>query len=140
MAEPRAVMERQARLFATLGAVNAGLAVLLGAFGAHALRDTLSADHLATFGTAVDYHLVHALGLFAVAFVGAQLPGSTLLRWSGRLMSAGIVLFCGSLYALALTGLSRLGAITPLGGVCFTTAWILLALALIRDWRPAGAD
>ena len=125
-------MDRQARLFAGAGAVNAALAVALGAFGAHSLTDSLSPDRLDTFSTAAQYHFYHALGLFAVSFVGTQVRNQSLVRWSGRFMAGGIVLFSGSLYALALTGRSALGAITPLGGFCFLGAWGLLALALRR--------
>lgn len=129
----RGVMEKDTRRFALIGGINAGLAVALGAFGAHALEGTLPAQLMETFGTAAQYHFYHALGLFAVAFVGSQLPNSPRIRWSGWLMVGGIVLFSGSLYALALTGRSGLGAITPLGGVCFLAAWALLVLALVRD-------
>ena len=126
-------MHRKARLHAMIGGVNAAVAVLLGAFGAHALRGRISEALLQTWGTAVEYHFYHALGLFAVAFVASRLPDSRLVRWSGWLMLAGIFLFSGSLYALCLTGRSALGAITPFGGVAFVAAWVALAIAVLRE-------
>ena len=126
-------MDRQTRVFAVVGGVNAGLAVLLGAFGAHALSETLTPELMDTFETAVDYHFYHALGLVAVAFVGSQMQDSSRVRWAGWLMVLGIVLFSGSLYALCLTGQPMLGAITPLGGVSFVAAWTLLVVGLVMD-------
>ena len=107
-------------------------AVGLGAFGAHGLKDKLSADMLAVYRTGVDYHFYHALGLLALGMIAAHLPESDLVKWSGGLMAAGIVLFSGSLYLLALTGTRWLGAITPLGGAAWIVAWALLAAALLR--------
>ena len=83
------------------------------------------------YQTAAQYHFYHALGLIAAAFVATLLPDSSLPKWAGWLMSGGIVLFCGSLYLLSLTGTRWLGAITPLGGVAFIAAWLLLATALV---------
>ena len=104
---------RRVTTLATMCALNAGLAVLLGAFGAHALEGVLSERMLETFETATRYHFYHALGLFAVAFVAQLVPRSQAVAWSGRLMMAGIVLFSGSLYALSLSGITWLGAVTP---------------------------
>jgi uncharacterized membrane protein YgdD (TMEM256/DUF423 family)/glucose/arabinose dehydrogenase len=113
------------------GALSAGLAVGAGAFGAHALRSRLAPDLLAVFETAVRYHLVHALALLAVGLAASRLrPGEA--RLAGALFAAGTVLFAGSLYALALTGARALGAITPLGGVCWIAAWLIFARALFR--------
>jgi uncharacterized membrane protein YgdD (TMEM256/DUF423 family) len=106
--------------------------VALGAFGAHALKTRLSPEMLAVWHTGIEYHVLHALGLLAVGIVAIQLPGSALLRWSGRLMLAGIVLFSGSLYALALTGERWLGALTPIGGLAFLAAWALFVAAVLR--------
>src|SRR5438270_6548787 len=100
------------RLFFLLGGALALLAVAFGAFGAHALRDRLAPDLLATYETAVHYHFYHALGLFAVAYAAGRWPG-TATAAAGWLLVAGIVLFSGSLYLLALTGTRWLGAITP---------------------------
>jgi uncharacterized membrane protein YgdD (TMEM256/DUF423 family) len=120
------------RWFLILGGLNAGVAVILGAFGAHALKARLSSDMLAVFQTGVQYHFYHALGLFAVAFAASQLPDSALVRWSGLTMVFGILLFSGSLYVLSLTGQRGFGAITPVGGVGFLVAWILLVAAAVR--------
>ena len=118
-----------ARMFVIAGASSAALAVVLGAFGAHGLRARLPADLLAIYQTGCQYHVYHALGLLAVGLLGLHLPASGALRASGWLMLAGTVLFSGSLYALALTGQRWLGAITPLGGVAWIAAWVLMAYA-----------
>jgi uncharacterized membrane protein YgdD (TMEM256/DUF423 family) len=118
-----------ARFFLIAGALSAALAVVLGAFGAHGLRGRLPADLLAIYQTGCQYHVYHALGMLAVGLLGLHLPARTALRASGWLMLAGTVLFSGSLYLLAITGQRWLGAITPLGGVAFIGAWLLLAWA-----------
>jgi uncharacterized membrane protein YgdD (TMEM256/DUF423 family) len=120
------------RLWIVLGAVNAFLSVAAGAFGAHALKARLPADLLITFETGARYHMYHSLGLIAIGLV-AQLRPSLLLSAAGWAMVAGIVLFSGSLYALALTGIRILGAITPLGGLGFLAGWALLAAAVWRQ-------
>lgn len=109
------------------------LGVGLGAFGAHGLRSRLSPDMLAVFETGVRYHLYHALALIMAALVlgREQFQGSRLVTASGWLFVAGIVLFSGSLYVLAVTGIRGLGAITPLGGVAFLLGWALLAVAAL---------
>lgn len=126
-----------ARILLILGALNAMLAVMLGAFAAHGLRSRVPADLLVVFRTGVDYHFIHAFGLIACGLVAGRMAASGLIGWSGGLMLAGIVLFSGSLYALALSGERWLGAITPFGGVAFILAWLLFALAA---WRggPSG--
>jgi uncharacterized membrane protein YgdD (TMEM256/DUF423 family) len=125
-------MPTTARLFLVLAALAGAIAVMLGAFGAHALRAKLGADLLAVWNTAVQYHFWHALALFAIGLVALHLPESAALRWAGWLMLAGIVVFSGSLYALALTGVRGLGAVTPFGGVAFILGWLTLAWALMR--------
>jgi uncharacterized membrane protein YgdD (TMEM256/DUF423 family) len=125
-------MTSAARVFLAAGGLAALAAVALGAFGAHALKGRLSPEMLAVWHTAVEYHVFHALGLLAVGLVAAQLPESALLKWSGWLMLAGIVLFSGSLYALALTGARWLGVVTPAGGTAFLAAWALLVIAILR--------
>jgi uncharacterized membrane protein YgdD (TMEM256/DUF423 family) len=120
------------RPFFALGAISAAIAVAAGAFGAHALKARLPPDLLAVFETGVRYHLFHALGLLAVAWAAARFPGPA-VAWAGWLLVAGTVLFSGSLYALALTGLRGLGAVTPLGGVAFIAGWALLAWAALRS-------
>lgn len=114
------------RLFFTLGSVVAALAVALGAFGAHTLRNSLSAADLSTFEVGVRYQMYHALALFAVAWAASRWESSAVVV-AGWLFVAGIVLFSGSLYMLVLTGPRWLGAVTPLGGVAFLIGWILLA-------------
>jgi uncharacterized membrane protein YgdD (TMEM256/DUF423 family) len=116
-----------------LGALLLALGVGMGAFGAHALRDRLDAYSMGVWEKAVFYHLIHALGLlivFLLARTGA-IPGAAGNR-VGFLLTAGILLFSGSLYVLALTGMRVLGAVTPLGGVAFLAAWLLLCVDLFR--------
>jgi uncharacterized membrane protein YgdD (TMEM256/DUF423 family) len=121
-----------AKLFVILGALAAALGVALGAFGAHALKARLSADMLAVWQTAVQYHLWHALGLVAIGLLAQHLPASFLVRLGGWLILAGIVLFSGSLYVLALSGTRWLGAVTPFGGACFIAGWLAVAFAVLR--------
>ena len=125
-------MTSAAKVLLAAGGLAALAAVALGAFGAHALKGRLTPEMLAVWHTAVEYHMFHALGLLAVGLVATQLPASALLKWSGWLMLAGIVLFSGSLYALALTGVRWLGAVTPAGGTAFLAAWALLVIAILR--------
>ena len=125
-------MTPSAKTFLALGSVGMLLAVALGAFGAHALKKTLAPELMAVYETAVNYHFYHALGLLAVGLLALHLPESGTLRWAGFLMVVGLLLFSGSLYALSLSGLRWLGAITPAGGVAFLAAWLLLAVAVVR--------
>jgi uncharacterized membrane protein YgdD (TMEM256/DUF423 family) len=125
-------MTTSAKLFLAAGGLAALAAVALGAFGAHALKSRLSAEMLAVWHTGIEYHVYHALGLLAVGLAAQQLPDSGLLKWSGWLMLAGILLFSGSLYALALTGVRSLGAIAPVGGAAFLAAWALFVAAVLR--------
>jgi uncharacterized membrane protein YgdD (TMEM256/DUF423 family) len=119
-----------ARWFAT-GAWLAALGVAAGAFGAHGLKARLAAEGLAIWETAARYHLIHALALLATAWACDRWPGPY-TQAAGWLFVAGVALFSGSLYALALTGARALGAITPIGGLCFISGWVLLALAAMR--------
>ncbi|AKQ55601.1 DUF423 domain-containing protein [Bordetella hinzii] len=119
------------RPFVILAALNMIIAVGAGAFGAHGLKRVLDPEMLAVWQTGVLYHLIHALGLLAVAWLATRYS-SGLLPLAGWLMFAGIVLFSGSLYLLAGTGTRILGAITPLGGVAFLLSWALIAWAV---WR-----
>ena len=107
-------------------------AVALGAFGAHALKAKLAPDLTAVYQTAVQYHFWHALGLLAVGLLLVHKPESGALIAAAWLLLAGLILFCGSLYALALTGTRGLGAVAPAGGVAFLAAWIAVAWAA---WR-----
>ncbi|WP_096462920.1 DUF423 domain-containing protein [Sulfurifustis variabilis] len=109
------------------------LVVVLGAFGAHALRARIPAELMASYQTGILYHLFHALGLLAVGLIAAHLPASGLVRAAGWLMLVGTVLFSGSLYVLAISGVRALGAVTPFGGFAFIAAWLLLAVALFRS-------
>lgn len=125
-------MNSLARLFLLLGGANAALVVILGAFGAHALKARLSPEMMTVYHTGIQYHLFHALGLLAIGLAAAWIPASVSLKWSGWLMLAGIVLFSGSLYLLSLTGQRWLGAVTPFGGVAFIAAWVLFCIAVTR--------
>ncbi len=125
------MLSNMERVFLVLGAVSAGLAVAAGAFAAHGLRQRLSPEMLAVFETGVRYHMYHALGLLAVARLAGLGPGRA-TRVAGWLFVAGTLLFSGSLYGLALSGQRWLGAITPLGGVCFVAGWLALAWAGAR--------
>ena len=124
-------MSGSARLFAALGALNALMAVAAGAFGAHSLKARLGPDLLVVFETGARYQMYHALGLFAVAWLAAQRPSGLVLA-AGWLLQSGIVLFSFSLYALALSGVRTLGAVTPFGGVSFLVGWALFAWAALR--------
>ena len=116
-----------------LGALLLALAVMFGAFGAHALRGRLDTYALGIYERAVFYHFVHALGLVVVPLlVRAEWISAPVGTWVCVLLVAGILIFSGSLYALAMTGVRALGAITPIGGVSFVLAWLLLAVVLIR--------
>lgn len=117
------------RALLVLGALSAFSAVGLGAFGAHALRSRLTPERTATFETGVRYQLVHALGLFVVVFLRTIGPDAVAESVAGVLFVAGIVLFSGSLYVLALTGIRRWGIVTPFGGLCFLLGWLALAWA-----------
>jgi uncharacterized membrane protein YgdD (TMEM256/DUF423 family) len=119
------------KTFFALGAASAALAVLLGAFGAHGLKTRVTPEQLAVFETGVRYHLAHALGLLAAAWAAGRFGGDA-ARWGGWLLLAGTVLFSGSLYLLALTGVRWLGIVTPFGGVAFIVGWALLAMAALR--------
>lgn len=110
------------------GAVLAMLSVGIGAFGSHILKPIISEDYLKVYETGVQYHMFHALALVLIGLAAGQWGDSARLRWAGRLIGAGILLFSGSLYILSTSGIKILGAITPLGGVCFIAGWICFAL------------
>lgn len=121
------------RTFFLSGALLAGLAVALGAFAAHALKDRLDPALLANFETGARYQMYHALALLAVAGAVTRWPASPLPVWAGWLFVAGVVLFSGSLYVMAFTGLRWLGAVTPLGGAAFLAGWLCLIVAAWRN-------
>lgn len=114
------------KLFLMVGAVSGFLSVAAGAFGAHGLKDRLTADGLAVFETAARYHMYHALALVLVGVLASVRPSPTFAA-AGWAWIIGTVVFSGSLYALALTGVRGLGAITPIGGLAFLVGWALLA-------------
>jgi uncharacterized membrane protein YgdD (TMEM256/DUF423 family) len=101
----------------------------MGAFGAHALKASLSPESLAVYQTGVTYQMWHSLGLIAIALVQQSIPDSKRIAIAGWLMFLGILLFSGSLYLLVLLDMPKLGMITPIGGVCFLIAWLLLCLS-----------
>ncbi|MCU6435003.1 DUF423 domain-containing protein [Undibacterium sp. Jales W-56] len=120
------------RLLIIIAALNMLIAVAAGAFGAHGLKTVLSPEMLAVWQTAASYQTSHALGLFGIALLLPRWPSVWLLRAAAAMLS-GIVIFSGSLYLLAVTGLRWLGAITPIGGLALLLAWAMLAWAAYRD-------
>ncbi|HWK22762.1 MAG TPA: DUF423 domain-containing protein [Ureibacillus sp.] len=117
-----------------IGAILAFLGVVLGAFGAHALKEKFPEPRYEQiWNTAVQYQMYHAIGiiLLGILSMGGLIGSTSLLSWAGYLMLAGIVFFSGSLYVLALTGVKKLGAITPIGGLLFLAGWILLFIEVI---------
>ncbi|WP_391557970.1 DUF423 domain-containing protein [Robertmurraya sp.] len=120
------------KTFIILGAINAFLAVALGAFGAHGLEGRVEQKYLEIWKTGVTYQMFHATGLLIVGVLLGRLPANALLSWSGWMMVIGIILFSGSLYVMTLTKISILGAITPLGGLSFLAAWILIVVAAVK--------
>ena len=114
-------------------AIMLALAVAIGAFGAHGLQARLDSYSMGVYEKGVFYHFIHALGMLAVPLlVRAGLISQTAGAWTGWLLLAGIVLFSGSLYVLAITGVKTLGAITPFGGASFIAAWLVLAVCALR--------
>ena len=114
-----------------LGALGMFFAVAAGAFGAHGLKNTLSIEMLKVYQTAADYQFIHAIGLIFIGVLHKQAAHSTHKVITAFILS-GIILFCGSLYALSLTGIKSLGMITPIGGICFLIAWLLLAILYFK--------
>ncbi|WP_026695943.1 DUF423 domain-containing protein [Peribacillus kribbensis] len=119
------------KVFLLAGAINAFLAVALGAFGAHGLEGKISDKYLEVWKTGVQYQMFHAAGLLIIGLLMGKIQGS-LLGTAGWLMLAGIILFSGSLYVLSVTGIKVLGAITPLGGISFLAAWVLIMVAVYK--------
>jgi len=121
------------RRLVVTGGICALLAVVFGAFGAHAVRGMITPDLFAAYQTGAQYQFYHALGIIAIGIVSAFPPTRRCIQIAGWLMLAGIVLFSGSLYLLALTGVRLLGAVTPLGGIAFIAAWATFVVSLLRD-------
>ena len=120
--------------WSAIGAVFLALAVITGAFGAHGLKDKLDAYSMDVWQKAVFYHFIHAMGILVVSMLPRSgnfpIGSASMVAW---LLTAGILIFSGSLYLLAVTGVHTLGAITPIGGVCFIAAWLLLAYYFIAQ-------
>lgn len=124
-------MNPVAKLFLSLGAVSGALGVMIGAFGAHGLKDKLTEEMLKVYQTGVQYHFYHTFALLVVGLLALKFQ-SGLLTSSGWSFLAGILIFSGSLYALSISGVKVLGAITPIGGLFFIVGWILLAVSVLK--------
>lgn len=122
------------RYYLVFASLSCLVSVAFGAFGAHALKSLLTPERLAVWNTGVLYQMTHSLGLFIIVAISPYLL-THLQKWAARFMMAGIIIFSGSLYVLVLTNTPAIGAITPIGGVCFLIAWLLLAIAAIKN-RP----
>jgi|HubBroStandDraft_1064217.scaffolds.fasta_scaffold409155_2 uncharacterized membrane protein YgdD (TMEM256/DUF423 family) len=136
-ADPSNLFQLQLLLMAWsgVGAILLALAVALGAFGAHALRARLDAYSIGVYERAVFYHFIHALGLLIVPlFLRADALSESVASLICWLLFAGVVIFCGSLYILAVSGVKALGAITPIGGLLFIVAWLVLGFMLLRRY------
>jgi uncharacterized membrane protein YgdD (TMEM256/DUF423 family) len=127
-----------ARRCIAAGALLMLLGVVLGAFGAHALQQLLAPRQLASYQTGVHYQMLHAIGLVLVGLAARAMGEGTVLRWSARLMLAGIALFSGSIYLMTAGAPRWLGAVTPIGGVAFMLAWALLARHALAAQRSGS--
>ena len=125
-------MNSIAKLFLSLGSISGALAVMVGAFGAHGLKAKLTTEMLAIYKTGVEYQFYHTFALLAVGLLALHFE-SKLLTASGWSMVSGIVIFSGSLYALSISGIRVLGAVTPIGGLFFIAGWVLLATAIQQN-------
>lgn len=124
-----------AKTFLVIAAISGLLAVALGAFGAHGLKSRVTEDLLAVYQTGVQYHFYHTFALGLCGLLLLQLPQAVGLHWAGWMFTAGIIIFSGSLYLMALTGTRWLGAITPIGGVAFIGGWLAMAVAIFRHLK-----
>ncbi|WP_158769895.1 DUF423 domain-containing protein [Paraglaciecola sp. L1A13] len=122
------------KIYLVIGAFSAMLAVILGAFAAHGLKNQLSDNLLGVFQTGVQYQMYHSLGLILLVLV-AQIMPSPQLAWSAAFMTTGILLFSGSLYLLAITGIKWFGPITPIGGLCFIIAWAIFIFTAVKGLK-----
>lgn len=124
-----------ARRLSMMGCIHSFLAVALGAFGSHLLKATLDPSLYETFRTAAYYQLVHAIALLILSLMSFFIIDLKKLNIAGHLLHFGILLFSGSLYILVLTGIRKLGIVTPIGGLCFLSGWLLLAFAVYRGFH-----
>lgn len=129
-------MNKTGAIFVSLGAFNAALAVALGAVASHVLRGRLSAGMMDIYHVGNQFQIYHALGLILIGLAVMQMPGSSALRWAGWMMLAGILIFCGALYVLSLTGWTWAAYFAPFGGTAFILAWVLLG---IGAWPRGGS-
>ncbi|WDZ55849.1 DUF423 domain-containing protein [Paenibacillus polymyxa] len=120
------------KILLLLGCIVMFLAVALGAFGAHALKKRLSADMISIFQTGIQYQIAHGLGLLLLGVLADSLVHSSLIVTAGWVMLVGILLFSGSLYALSISGVRKLGAITPIGGLAFLASWVIVIVAVVQ--------
>jgi uncharacterized membrane protein YgdD (TMEM256/DUF423 family) len=120
------------KVFLIIAAINAFLAVALGAFGAHGLEGKIPEKYLETWKTGVTYQMFHTIGLFVIALIADKLSQAGIIVTAGWVMLVGIILFSGSLYVLSLTQIKVLGAITPFGGIAFLAAWLMLAYGVFK--------
>ncbi len=109
------------------------LSISLGAFGAHGLESKISERLMSNWQTGAHYHMIHAVGLFIVGLLIDRIGSTSLINTGGWLLVAGILLFSGSLYLMALTGVTKLGAITPIGGISFLAGWACIAFAVVKQ-------
>ena len=130
-------MNANAQSIVITGALFAFLGVALGAFGAHALKARLTAEMLAVYQTGVQYHLAHALGIVLIGVLVQRLPASRWLPVAAWTMTTGVIVFSGSLYALSISGIRMLGAVTPLGGLALLAAWLLVAVGVAKAGAAA---
>ncbi|GAK38783.1 DUF423 domain-containing protein [Paenibacillus urinalis] len=121
-----------AKKWVAIGSILAMLSVLIGAFGAHIIEPIIGEERLTTYETGVQYHMMHALGILLIALLANSFGPKKALDWAARLLLIGIILFSGSLYVLSMTGIGILGAITPLGGICFIIGWILVVVSVLK--------
>jgi len=121
------------KIFIVIGVFAMAVGVVLGAFGAHGLKTRIEPNLLAAYQTGVEYHLYHALGLILIGLLAYQFPDVSALKWGAWCLMWGVLLFSGSLYLMAITGIRWLGAITPLGGTAFIIGWVWIGWALIRS-------
>ncbi|ADM70134.1 MULTISPECIES: DUF423 domain-containing protein [Paenibacillus] len=120
------------KILLLLGCIVMFLAVALGAFGAHALKKRLSVDMMSIFQTGIQYQIAHGLGLLLLGVLADSLVHSSLIVTAGWVMLVGILLFSGSLYALSISGVKKLGAITPIGGLAFLASWVIVIVAVVQ--------